>query len=171
MRLKVTLSPLQRQTILPVNYNYFLTGLVYRTLESSSENYSRFLHADGYGLEESKKRFKLFTFSRLASSQFRLAGDTIMFGAAQVVWHISSPVQEFIEHLVNGVFARGQQIKIGPEGREAGFVVERLESLDPPLFTEKMKFICLSPITVSKTINRSDSLNGLNGSNGLNLIF
>jgi CRISPR-associated endoribonuclease Cas6 len=168
MRVKITLTPSHNNLSLPVNYNYFLTGLIYRTLEKSSEDYSRFLHTDGYQLTNSEKRFKLFAFSRLISDQYRVAGDSISFGKSPVCWHISSPVQEFIEHLVNGVFAEGQQIKIGPQGSESLFIVERLESLSPPAFTATMKFICLSPITVSKTISRSNGSNSLNSSNGLN---
>lgn len=38
MRFKITLRSTKSKTSLPINYNYFLTGLIYRTLEKSSED-------------------------------------------------------------------------------------------------------------------------------------
>jgi len=37
-------------------------------------------------------------------------GDTISFGKGKVYWEISSPVSDFLQHLVTGVFAEGQEI-------------------------------------------------------------
>jgi CRISPR-associated endoribonuclease Cas6 len=54
MRIKLISCPIDRNTTLPVNYNYFLTGLIYRIIASVSTDYSRFLHDEGYKVGESK---------------------------------------------------------------------------------------------------------------------
>ena len=51
--------------VLPINYQYFLTSLIYRFINNSSEDYLHFLHVTGYKPGESKKGFKLFTYSML----------------------------------------------------------------------------------------------------------
>ena len=168
MHIVITLVPINRKSSLPINYNYFLTGLIYRTIEKSSKDFAQFLHSDGYRIDTSKKGFKLFTYSRLLYEEYSIRGEIITFEQNHIDWRISSPVQEFIEHLVNGVFMEGQEVNIGPESRNTMFIIEKLMSLPSPTFKESMRFLCLSPITISKTINRSSRLNGSSCSNGLN---
>jgi CRISPR-associated endoribonuclease Cas6 len=162
MRIKLTLFPANGKVILPVNYNYFLTSLIYKIIHNSSEDYSRFLHDEGYRLGESKKGFKLFTYSMLTSNKFKIGGDNIIFLNSHVQWQISSPLDNFIQHLVTGVFAEGEEIEIGSINNR--FLIERVETLPSPEFKGMMKFTCLSPVTVSKVAG----LNGLSGSNSLN---
>jgi len=154
MRVQLTLLPLKKKAALPVNYSYFLTSLIYQIIKNSSEDYSRFLHDEGYKLGESKKGFKLFTYSMLRSEKFRIYGEKIIFIDRKIKWQISSPVDNFIQHLVTGVFAEGQEIEINPglSGLSGlnRFLVERIETLPRPEFKKTMRFTCLSPITVSK---------------------
>jgi CRISPR-associated endoribonuclease Cas6 len=181
MRIKLTLFPANGKVILPVSYNYFLTSLIYKIIKNSSEDYSRFLHDEGYRLGESKKGFKLFTYSMLTSNKFKIGGEKIIFLNSHVQWQISSPLDNFIQHLVTGVFAEGQEIEIGHinncSSRSNGlnglsglnrFLIERVETLPRPEFKGMMKFTCLSPVTVSKVVglNSLNSLNGLSDLNG-----
>jgi CRISPR-associated endoribonuclease Cas6 len=150
MRVKFTLFPVQRKAILPVNYNYFLTGLIYKIIQASSSDYSRFLHDEGYRVDNaSAKAFKLFTYSMLMGKT-RIQGDQIAFEQRSVEWLIGSPVHDFVQHLVNGAFEKGQEIGIGREGQHARLIIEQIETLPPPEFSNTMRFTCLSPITVSK---------------------
>lgn len=112
MRVKFTLFPVGKKTVLPISCNYFLTSLIYKIIRNSSENYSRFLHDEGYKLAESKKGFKLFTYSMLMGDNAKVSGDKIVFGKGSVHWQVSSPVDEFIQHLITGVFAEGREILI-----------------------------------------------------------
>lgn len=179
MRIKLTLFPANGKVILPVSYNYFLTSLIYKIIHNSSEDYSRFLHDEGYRLGESKKGFKLFTYSMLTSKKFKIGGEKIIFLNSHVQWQISSPLDNFIQHLVTGVFAEGQEIEIGSINNRSSrsnslnslsglnrFLIERVETLPRPEFKGMMKFTCLSPVTVSKVAGLND-LSGLNSSNGL----
>lgn len=151
MRIKFTLIPLQKKTILPINYNYFLTGLVYRFIKNSSEDYSHFLHNEGYKLEGSAKSFKLFTYSMLLGERTRIYGDKIIF-EGNTHWQLASPLDVFLQHLITGVFARGQEIEIGPEGSGERFLIERVETLPKLDYKRTMRFSCLSPITASKSL-------------------
>ncbi len=193
MRVKLTLLPVGKTVSLPVNYNYFLTGLIYKIIENSSKDYAGFLHDKGYRLGESKKGFKLFTYSMLMGGSVRVNGDKIIFSKGQVHWQISSPVDDFIQHLITGVFAKGQEIEIQPRSNRSnssnslnslnglsslngslknGFLIKRVETLPMPEFKKIMRFTCLSPITISKVTcsNRSSSSNSLNGLNGLSCL-
>ncbi|ODS31530.1 MAG: CRISPR-associated protein [Candidatus Scalindua rubra] len=171
MRVKFTLIPVSQHKTLHVNYNYFLTGLIYKIIKNSSEDYSQFLHNEGYRFPESKKGFKLFTYSMLMGKKAKIKGETISFGDGNIHWYIASPVDTFIQHFITGVFAEGQEIKIGQVGNETCFLIKQVETLPEPQFSNNMRFTCLSPITISKSIkgsNRLNCLSGLNGSKGLN---
>ena len=50
---------------IPFNYNYALHSAIYGCIEKSSGEYSKYLHDKGFINETVKKRFKLFTFSKL----------------------------------------------------------------------------------------------------------
>lgn len=173
LRVRFSFLPVSQKVILPINYSYFLTSLIYKIIRNSSQDYSAFLHDEGYKLGESKKGFKLFTFSMLKGGKYRADRKGIVFIGGHIQWEISSPVNDFIQHLIDGVFSEGQAIRIGPEGDEVRFLIERVETLPRPEFKKTMKFTCLSPITVSKIVrstglNSLNSLSGLNGLNGLN---
>lgn len=152
LRVRVSLLPVSQKSVLPINYSYFLTSLIYKIIRNSSQDYSAFLHDEGYKLGESKKGFKLFTFSMLKGGKYKADRREIVFIGGHIQWEISSPVNDFIQHLIDGVFSEGQEIKVGPEGREVKFLIERVETLPRPEFKDTMKFTCLSPITVSKVI-------------------
>ena len=149
MRIQLTLRPANRNTVLPVNYNYFLTGLIYRIIASSSTDYSRFLHDEGYKVGEGKNGFKLFAYSMLMDPKARVNGQNISFSGKSIAWNITSPVSDFIQHLDTGVFAEGQEMKIGPDASPVHFRIEQVETLANPQFSDTMRFSCLSPITIS----------------------
>ncbi len=167
MRVKLILMPFSQTAILPINYNYLLTSLIYKIIKNSSEDYSQFLHDKGYRMGNSKKGFKLFTYSMLISDNLMVKRERIVF-QEEVQWHVSSPVNDFMQHLITGVFAEGQEIKIGTAGNEVKFIITRVEALSVPEFKKTMHFTCLSPVTISKisfsSFNRSNSSSGWTGS-------
>jgi len=145
MRVKLTISQIERKTSIPINYNYYLTSLIYEVLSRSSQNYSEFLHDKGYRYTESKK-FKLFTFSQLRFPDMNIRGNKIVSTSDEIHFFIASPVDEFVEHLANGLLKEGEiEIAGSP------FRTKTVEMLELPEFGEKEKvdFICLSPIVSS----------------------
>ncbi|MHB1647049.1 MAG: hypothetical protein ACYCSW_11200 [bacterium] len=79
MRIRLILLPADKRAAPPINYNYFLTSLIYGFIFSSSKDYSSFLHNEGYRIGESKKGFKLFTFFMLSGKKYTIKSDTIIF--------------------------------------------------------------------------------------------
>jgi CRISPR-associated endoribonuclease Cas6 len=99
MRIKLRLDASMPSCLLPFDYAYALTALIYRTLEVSSPTYSTFLHDQGYHLPDKGKPFKLFTFSQLKPERYRVEPSGLRLLSSELKWQISSPMVEFVEHL------------------------------------------------------------------------
>lgn len=142
MRVKLTFMASKRNATLPLSYNHAVAGLIYRTIDKASEEFAARLHDEGY--EADRRRFKLFTFSRLFARRSRVIGDRLMLESPEVTLQVSSPVGDFIEHFVSGLF---QSERFNIAGSE--FTLAEAETLAPPEFSERMSFRALSPITES----------------------
>lgn len=140
MRVLLTLHSNRTRASLPLNYNHAVSALIYNTLAESSEDYATRLHDVGFVSD--KRTFKLFTFSRLNFKRSRISRDRIILEDPQVSLHISSPVEDFIKHLVEGLFKRELFHINGAE-----FSLQQAETLPQPVFNETNKFRALSPIT------------------------
>ncbi len=142
MRVKLTFMASKRNATLPLSYNHAVAGLIYRTIGSASEGFAAALHDEGF--EADGRRFKLFTFSRLFARRSRVIGDRLMLESPEVTLQVSSPVGDFIEHFVSGLFHSERFNIAGSE-----FTLAEAETLAPPEFSERMSFRALSPITES----------------------
>lgn len=142
MRVKLKLTAVKRATLLPLNYQYAVASLIYATLGNASAEFASMLHDDGYSVEG--RKFKLFTFSRLTTCRARITGDKLLLEDPTVLLQISSPVAEFIEHFVAGLF-QSETFEIAG----AYFGLEQAETLPAPAFTNHMTFRALSPMTES----------------------
>lgn len=151
MRVKIQLFSERVPFELPINYNYALTSLIYGILASSSQDFSTFLHNEGFKIAH--KRFKLFTFSQLLMPKRRIEGERLISLSERLELLISSPIAEFVEHLAQGLLSRGR-IQIANHE----FLIEQIEVLAQPVFREKMRFTCLSPIVVSTGAKRDKKL-------------
>lgn len=140
MRVLLTLHSNQTRASLPFNYNHAVSALVYSTLAESSVDYATRLHDVGFISD--KRTFKLFTFSRLNFRRSRIIKDRIILEDPQVSLQIGSPVGDFIEHLVEGLFKRERFHINGAE-----FSLQQAETLPQPVFKETNNFRALSPIT------------------------
>ena len=145
MRIKI-LADIGDGLTLPINYNYTLTGVIYRFLAESDPEYASFLHNEGYLAAE--KRFKLFTFSQLMAERRRIAGDKIHFGST-LTWYVSSPVEKFLSHFADTLLTEGG-LSIGQRRlRIKDVTVPRI-----PRFQSEMRFRCLSPIVMTAVRER-----------------
>lgn len=126
--------------MLPLNYQHAVASFIYATLASSSTEFASKVHDIGY--RTNGRSFKLFTFSRLQTTKARVDEDTIVLENPEVSLQISSPVGEFIEHLIGG-FSGNRVLEIA----SARFQLARAELIPPPIFQERMTFRALSPIT------------------------
>jgi CRISPR-associated endoribonuclease Cas6 len=155
MRIKLTLIPLERETLLPINYQYPLSAAIYKILSSASPEYSSWLHEVGYTSPDGRP-MKLFVFSRLHIPGVEQRGSTLIAkDFVPCTLFVSSPILEgFMGNLVVGLFER-QEIAIGSRYTVGRFRVGSVETLPPPQFqggpegTLSARFRCLSPIVVS----------------------
>lgn len=142
MRVRLTLIAIQPTTTIPLNYAYAITALIYKIIGNASAEYAARLHDEGY--EAERRHFKLFTFSRIETIRKRILGDKMLLEDPKIFLTISSPVTEFIEHFVSGLFQTEIFSIAG-----AQFRLLEAETLPQPEFTNRMTFQALSPITES----------------------
>lgn len=138
-----------KNQLIPINYQYHLSSFVYRTIEASDSEYSKWLHEKGF--ESGKKKFKLFTFSSLRIPKYRLNGSTMEIQSDKMDLIVSMLSDKTIEHFIIGMF-ENQRMKIYDNVTEAEFYITTVESLPLPEFKECMRFKTLSPIIISKRI-------------------
>ncbi|NTW63346.1 MAG: CRISPR-associated endoribonuclease Cas6 [Chlorobiaceae bacterium] len=143
MRITLELSHRHSSVTVPINHSYLISSLIYNVIDRSSSEYAERLHEQGYRLEN--RAFKLFTFSPLNPGNRRKwvmhENGTMSSGERQLHLTISSPKDEFIEHLILGLLHE-PFVSVGKEL----FRLETVRKLDPPAFAEDMRFVMLSPL-------------------------
>lgn len=140
MRIKVTLNtPIE--TSIDMNYNYYVSSMIYELLRKSNTQYSSKLHETGYML--GNKKFKLFTFSNLFPEKYKIDKNYLNV-QGKLYFYITSPLSEFVLHLAEGLLST-YKVNIG----RSEFFVETVEILPEPEFRREMRFTCLSPLTTT----------------------
>jgi CRISPR-associated endoribonuclease Cas6 len=142
MRVKLTLNASKRAATLPLNYQHAVASLIYATLGGGSSEFASRLHDEGFSADG--RTFKLFTFSRLSTRRARVAGDRLLLEDPTVTLQVSSPVSDFVEHFVGGLF----QSETFPVAG-ATFRLRQAETLPAPAFADRMNFRALSALTES----------------------
>ena len=146
MRVKIT-AITQHPAAIPFNYNYALHSAIYNLMEKSSSEYSQYLHDKGFINKTVKKRFKLFTFSKLFFEPSKIRNNGFIH-VKKISFIFSTPIEQSFEHLILGLFS-DQAFHLTFFGEKINFSVTHVEALPKPKFTKECKFICLSPIAVS----------------------
>jgi len=125
---------------LPLDYQYAVASLIYATLGSASTEFAAKLHDTGY--QADGRSFKLFTFSRIRTLDARVVNDTLLLESPEIELQISSPVAEFIKHLVSGL-SKHETFRIAT----GSFRIAHAELVLAPGFKDRMAFRALSPLT------------------------
>ena len=180
MRIKTTFST-DKSGVIDFNYQHQIQALIYGFLSKSNPDYSQWLHQQGF-VYKNDKRFRFFAFSGISFHcpikiirSNRLNGSIGLNGLSGFIglngfsfkashispftfsFQIASPVDKFIQHLIEGIFGEGQEVRLGKQT----FSVCRVETLADPLETT----------TGSSSSNSVNSLNHLNSLNGLNCLL
>lgn len=149
MRIKLTYEILEGDKIvLPNHYNYYLQGLIYHTFSNELSNK---LHKDGFLL--GKRRFKLFTFSRILEKGKLIkkdSNDYLIFGK-KISFYFSSPKDDIVENLGEMSFKRREFILYSNK-----IYLSQLEIMTPPKLESGVFIKVLSPITIYSTFKRED---------------
>ncbi|WPP51835.1 CRISPR-associated endoribonuclease Cas6 [Catalinimonas niigatensis] len=148
MRFNLILHITGRNKVLPINYQYPQHSWIYRVIQSADAEFSHFLHEEGY--VHGYKKFKLFTFSPLTSKPFKIFKEENRIGlyGEEVQLQISFLVNQAAEKFIMGLFM-GQQFSLGDQISSVDFEVKRIEAQPRPVFQERMRYRCLSPVVLS----------------------
>jgi len=153
MHFQLHLVARQSHTLIPFNYQYLLTGWLYRVLQGADAQYTTFLHQRGYRTE--RKTFRLFTFSDLRMSRYEVRpgkGHTsggLLLLAPEVDLTLSFYVDRAAEAFVTGLF-REQTLVLANRQQRAELVVERVEMQPVSLAQDQVKLRTLSPVVVAE---------------------
>lgn len=192
MRIKITFTA-DKSGIIDFNYQHQIQAIIYSFLSMSNPDYAQWLHQQGFAYKKDK-RFKLFVFSGISfycpikiirsnrlnglNGLNRFLGLNGLNGFSFKSSHLSpftlsfqiaSPVDKFIQHLIEGIFGEGQEVRLGKQT----FSVCRVETLTDPLETttgssSSNSVNSSNGLNGLNRLNRLNRLNGLNGLNGLN---
>lgn len=151
MRFRLTLSVNKSAfgNLLPINYQYEQSAVIYKILARASEDYALWLHENGFQLEGVGKKFKLFTFSRFSIENYKIFknSERLAILSNTIEWIISFLPEKSTEKFIQGVFAN-QVFEIGDKNSTIRFNVQNIEIISPPTYCETMSFSTISPICI-----------------------
>lgn len=144
MRLLIHLTA--KDSVIPINYNYFLSIAIYKILQFGSPDFSEFLHSKGYVLNG--KMYKLFSFA-LEFNSMIIENHSINLLSPEAKLYITSPmVDDFLQNFVLGSF-HNQALVIAFGISSVRFEIKQIETLPEPVFDKINYFKPLSPIVLS----------------------
>ena len=146
MRVKITYESLDGRIILPKHYNYILQALIYQIL---SPNLATKLHKEGFPYE--KRKFKLFTFSRILEKGTLSRDETKLIFNEKITFLFSSPVEDIVGNLAERSFKEREFML----GKNKVFI-SQVEIITIPRIENKMLIRALSPITTYSTLTKED---------------
>lgn len=126
MRFKIKLHTSDKNPLIPINYQYPLSSVIYRILAKGDADYANFLHEKGYG-----KGYKFFTFSDL-NLKFKRIDDRMQLLDSNVKLNVCFHLPEASRTFVEGLF-RSEEIVIADKKSKARFVVQSVLSEAQPL--------------------------------------
>lgn len=132
----------------PVQYSHLLQGLIYRQMENPVLR--SYLHDQGFALE--KRRFKLFTFSRLLGRAARYdqeAGRLLLTPPLRLV--ICSPIPFILQELGTG-FLRQGRVRLG----EVSLEVKEMATAAPRVRQNTLRVRMLSPLVTYSTLDNAN---------------
>lgn len=141
MRVKICFRPENEVEIIDINYNYYITAMIYNLLSKSNKAFTDKLHEEGYRL--GSRHFKLFTFSQLKVKKYIVEESKIKI-MDDALLYIGSPRLDFLYYL-SDTLLKAERVKIGG----GFFIVDHVDLLKDVRFSREERFYCLSPITTS----------------------
>lgn len=129
---------------IPVHYGNLLQGLIYHQMQNPVLR--TYLHEHGFALE--KRRFKLFTFSRLMGQAVRFDPESKrLFFTPPLKLVICSPIPFILQEMGTG-FLRQGQVRLG----DVRLDVKEMSAVSPQVQTPAVQVRMLSPMVVYSTM-------------------
>lgn len=135
MRFKIVLTTQQPQTLIPINYAYPLSAVIYKILSLADKEYADFLHDKGYAKPDSLKVFKLFSCSEIRTP-FVIQGDRLCLQSNQAELFVSFYLPKAAEKFIRGLFLY-QHLEIADRYSRAEFYISQVEALSPISFSKQ----------------------------------
>ncbi len=158
MRFKLTLEVNKKAfgNLLPINYQYEQSALIYRLLASANAEYAQWLHENGF-VADSGKHFKLFTYSpfKIEKRKVLFERNLIQILSDTVEWQISFMPEKTTEKFIEGLF-QNQVFEIGDKQHVVQFWVRNVEVMPAPEYVETMAFETMSPICLKSKSDKGD---------------
>lgn len=122
----ITLLKNNKESVIPINYQYPLSSAIYKILSKGDAEYAQFLHEDGYG-----KGYKFFTFSDL-KMRYKRTGERMQILDDKIELKVCFHLPEASRTFVEGLF-RSETIVIADKKSRAGFKVQSIVAEMSPL--------------------------------------
>lgn len=136
-------------SVIPIDYQYYLSSWLYKVLSKGDEGYAKFLHDTGYKTNTNNKVFKLFSFSNLYLTDFKIENNAFVIKGNKIIFNTRFCVENALESFIKGLFTgESLQIKNGFNSM-AQFPVVRVESKNIPSVSTTTKIKLLSPMVVA----------------------
>lgn len=147
MKFKVTLKVKQKGQLLPLSYQYEMSSWIYKVINKGNNEFANFLHSKGYEL--GKKKFKLFTFSRLYVNDYKIIQDRMKIWSEEVYFYVSFFVDKAAQHLIVGLL-EGEAFRLGDSITQVEFKVKCVEPKTFSIEKNLVKLTTVSPMMVGK---------------------
>jgi CRISPR-associated endoribonuclease Cas6 len=150
MRYKLTLKlvdPLRN--VLPVNYQFELGSWFYRMINNQDSALYSYLASVGH--IHGEEPFRNFVFSHLMVPDRKIEGDRLIIQSEKIGLIFSTIPEEALVPLVMANF-HNSRFLLGDRISQVSFLVESVEQLPEPVFTDKMTFKTLSPLHLTTKI-------------------
>lgn len=147
MRIKITFVPVDNKLILPIHYNHIIQGMIYHNLGNAL---SQWYHDQGFAYY--KRRFKLFTFSRLfvRNREYLTDQRKIIVKGPTDLW-ISAMEKEFLESLVLYLLKRDEIVLAGQKCYLKCVETKNFEN-EAEKRVKRVVVETMSPVTVYRTV-------------------
>lgn len=150
MRLRFSLRSASRS--IGANFYYHFSSAIYDLLRLGSPEFAEFLHDSGFKVNGGKS-FKLFTFG-VEFERISAKNESFYFLDPATTLYISSPLNEkFLQSFVLGTLKKSI-FRVGTVSSYTNFIIEELDVVPEPVFTQKMSFRLLSPMVISKPVDK-----------------
>lgn len=147
MRIKLTLKQRTPEQSIPINYQYYISSFIYKTIQKADPEYADWLHEEAYN--SGYKKFKLFSFSKLDIPKMEISGNYINVISRSMFLTITIQADKMFESLLMGLFKR-ENLAIYNGDEVALFYVEYVDNIPEPEFSESMRFRTMSPVVLRK---------------------
>ncbi|MDX2067385.1 MAG: CRISPR-associated endoribonuclease Cas6 [Haliscomenobacter sp.] len=151
MKFTLTLQALEKNAVLPINYQYPLSAWIYRVLEYGDPVLAQLLHQEGY--VEGNRRYKFYSFSELRTVKHLIERDRLILLHPEVSFSIHFLAEHAAQVMVMGLFKEAGAFFLGDKVSGSKFVIRSIQMDMLPPLGESIDLFTVSPVVVSTVIN------------------